>query len=78
MKASVPPPQEMPVFEIQAYMDLTKHIGSLQATDKLARLCQIGPGKYVLDVGCGVGATPAYLVAWGLASRVYQTLGIRR
>ncbi len=61
MKSSVPSPQEMSVFEIQAYMDLTKHIGSLQATDELARLCQIGPGKYVLDVGCGVGATPAYL-----------------
>lgn len=61
MNAGVPSPQEISVFEIQAYMDLTKHIGSLQATDELARLCQIGPGQYVLDVGCGVGATPAYL-----------------
>jgi arsenite methyltransferase len=42
-------------------MGITKHHGSLDATRELVELCHIGQGKYVLDVGCGVGATPAYL-----------------
>jgi len=33
----------------------------MEATRKLVELCSIGQGKYVLDVGCGVGATPVYL-----------------
>ncbi len=31
------------------------------ATRKLISLCRIESGQYVLDVGCGVGATPCYL-----------------
>jgi arsenite methyltransferase len=49
-------------FDFAAEVGLTKHIGGLGATDKLAELCSITQGKYVLDVGCGAGATPAYLV----------------
>lgn len=49
------------VFDFQAEVGLTKHVGSLKATEKLAELCHVDEGKYVLDVGCGVGATPCYL-----------------
>jgi ubiquinone/menaquinone biosynthesis C-methylase UbiE len=48
-------------FEFIAEMGLTKHGGSMQATRQLVELCRIGEDSYVLDVGCGVGATPAYL-----------------
>lgn len=48
-------------FDFAAEVGLTKHIGGLEATDALVGLCGIGPGKYVLDVGCGVGVTPCYL-----------------
>jgi ubiquinone/menaquinone biosynthesis C-methylase UbiE len=48
-------------FEFIADLGYTKHHGSLTATRELVRLCQIGPDSYVLDVGCGVGATPSLL-----------------
>ena len=48
-------------FDFAAEVGLTKHLGSREATDRLAELCQIKAGDYVLDVGCGVGATPVYL-----------------
>jgi len=48
-------------FEMLAVMGITKHIGSLTATEELVDLCHIGTGTYVLDVGCGIGATPIYL-----------------
>ncbi len=48
-------------FEFIADLGMTKHYGSMEATRELVELCHIGSGKYVLDVGCGVGATPCYL-----------------
>jgi cyclopropane fatty-acyl-phospholipid synthase-like methyltransferase len=48
-------------FDFAAEVGLTKHLGGVEATEQLAELCHIEPGKYVLDVGCGAGATPAYL-----------------
>jgi len=48
-------------FEAMADMDLTKHMGSVDATLRIAELCRIGPQSTVLDVGCGVGYTPVYL-----------------
>lgn len=48
-------------FDFAAQVGLTKHIGGLEATDMLVQLCHIGQASYVLDVGCGVGATPCYL-----------------
>jgi ubiquinone/menaquinone biosynthesis C-methylase UbiE len=48
-------------FEMLAEMDMTKHMGSLDATLRIAELCHIGPQSTVLDVGCGVGYTPIYL-----------------
>lgn len=49
-------------FEFIAQLGMTKHYGSLKATRALVDLCYIDGASYVLDVGCGVGATPAYLV----------------
>ena len=48
-------------FDLQAEVDMTKHIGSLDITHKLLELVHIDGPKHVLDVGCGVGRTPAYL-----------------
>lgn len=59
-------PEEAPellglCFELQAEADMTKHLGALEATNALIELCRIAGGQAVLDVGCGVGRTPAYL-----------------
>ena len=48
-------------FDFAAQVGLTKHLGSVEATEQLVELCHIGDGAYVLDVGCGAGVTPAYL-----------------
>lgn len=50
------------VFDFQAAVGLTKHLGGNDATFELLELCRIDEGKVVLDVGCGAGAT-ACLVA---------------
>ncbi|MEN8242296.1 MAG: hypothetical protein ABFS17_10275 [Chloroflexota bacterium] len=49
--------QEKSFFEYAAEVGLTKHLGGLTATDELVYLCQISPESYVLDVGCGAGAS---------------------
>lgn len=48
-------------FDFAAEVGLTKHIGGRQATEELMRLCHVDAGKTVLDVGCGVGATPCQI-----------------
>jgi ubiquinone/menaquinone biosynthesis C-methylase UbiE len=48
-------------FDFAAEAGLTKHLGGPEATDELAGLCHIDAGSYVLDVGCGAGATAAHL-----------------
>ncbi|MGB3345788.1 MAG: class I SAM-dependent methyltransferase [Candidatus Humimicrobiia bacterium] len=48
-------------FEMQAAFGFTKHTGGLKATNELIELCHINQGKYVLDVGCGVGRTACYI-----------------
>jgi arsenite methyltransferase len=55
-------------FDFAAQVDITKHLGGHQATQKLVQLCRINPDSYVLDVGSGVGVTPCYLA---------KTLGCR-
>ena len=48
-------------FDVQAYVGTTKHMGGLDTTKELIEMCRIGANSYVLDVGCGVGATACYL-----------------
>jgi len=48
-------------FEFAAQVGLTKHLGGMEATEELARLCHFSPGKTILDVGCGVGVTPVFI-----------------
>lgn len=50
-------------FDFAAEVGLTKHLGNVSATDRLVELCRITSASYVLDVGCGSGATPAYLAS---------------
>jgi len=52
---------EISYFELQAYTGATKHMGGLEATKELIELCHISEDTYVLDVGCGVGATACHL-----------------
>jgi len=49
-------------FDFAAEVGFTKHMGGVEATDVLVELCHIGQGSYVLDVGCGAGATAVYLI----------------
>jgi len=48
-------------LELQAEVGISKHMGGLKATEELVELCNIGKGKYVLDVGCGTGKTSCFL-----------------
>jgi SAM-dependent methyltransferase len=50
------------IFDYQAKVGLTKHLGGTQATDKVLAMCQVDSDMTILDVGCGVGATPCYVV----------------
>lgn len=49
------------VFDLQAELGMTKHMGGQQATEELVELCYIDETTTVLDVGCGVGLTARYL-----------------
>ena len=49
------------IFNFQAKVGITKHIGNISATNELIGKCRIRQDSYVLDVGCGVGQTPVYL-----------------
>jgi len=37
------------------------HPGGIERTDEMARMCEIGKGKKVLDIGSGKGVTACYL-----------------
>jgi ubiquinone/menaquinone biosynthesis C-methylase UbiE len=52
---------EISYFELQAYVGTTKHMGGFETTKVLIELCHIGKDTYLLDIGCGVGATACYL-----------------
>ncbi|MGC9348954.1 MAG: class I SAM-dependent methyltransferase [Anaerolineae bacterium] len=49
-------------FQMLAEIGVTKHLGSLDATHEILDKAQIDDESLVLDVGCGIGLTPAYLV----------------
>jgi len=40
---------------------ITKHLGGVYATERLIKMCNIAPGMYVLDIGCGTGYTACLL-----------------
>lgn len=46
---------------MQAYWGGTKHYGGLKATRELIELLDLKEDKYVLDIGCGIGATACYI-----------------
>ncbi len=48
-------------LDMQAYVGITKHNGGLDATNELLSLCHIETAREVLNVGCGIGATSAYI-----------------
>lgn len=52
---------EISYFELQAYVGTTKHMGGFETTKALIELCHIGKDTYLLEIGCGVGATACYL-----------------
>jgi arsenite methyltransferase len=57
-----PSVEEAPTyFELHAYSGATKHMGGLSTTKELIELCGIDERSYVLEVGCGTGATARYL-----------------
>ncbi len=49
----------------QSEAGITKHLGGSGATKELIELCRIEKGKYVLDVGCGIGITASLLAKKG-------------
>lgn len=49
-------------FDMQAKLGYTKHIGGSKATRELLELCKVSSDKSVLNVGCGAGATTAFIV----------------
>lgn len=49
----------------QSEAGITKHLGGSGATKELIGLCRISEGKYVLDVGCGIGITASLLAKKG-------------
>ena len=53
--------EKLSYFGIQSKWGVTKHLGGMAATHQVARLCGLGPGKKVLEVGCGVGVTAVTL-----------------
>jgi arsenite methyltransferase len=52
---------DLSYFGLQAYIGTTKHMGGLDTTQRLLAACPIDADAYVLEVGCGAGATASYL-----------------
>ncbi len=48
-------------LDMQAYVGITKHIGGRAATDELLALCHVENAREVLNVGCGIGVSCAYI-----------------
>jgi arsenite methyltransferase len=52
---------DLSYFGLQAYIGTTKHMGGQDTTRRLLAACPIDADTYVLEVGCGAGATTSYL-----------------
>jgi arsenite methyltransferase len=52
---------DLSYFGLQAYVGTTKHMGGLEASKRLLAALHVGADAYVLEVGCGAGATASYL-----------------
>jgi len=48
-------------FDFAAQVGLTKHLGGLDATEKLLKLCHVDERSHILDVGCGAGQSACYI-----------------
>lgn len=48
-------------FELHAYTGATKHMGGLRTTKEFIELRGVSEGRYVLEVGCSVGAPACFL-----------------
>jgi SAM-dependent methyltransferase len=49
-------------LDIQAEVGISKHMGGYAATDILHCLCCLEEAQEVLEVGCGIGVGPSYIV----------------
>jgi arsenite methyltransferase len=49
-------------LDIQAEVGISKHMGGYAATDILHCLCRLEEAQEVLEVGCGIGVGPSYIV----------------
>lgn len=49
------------IFDYQAQVGITKHLGGLDSTKTLIDRCNIEGGERILEIGCGVGASAVYL-----------------
>lgn len=52
---------DLSYFGLQAYIGTTKHMGGLDTTKRLLAACRVDADAYILEVGCGAGATASYL-----------------
>ena len=49
-------------IDFQAEIGITKHMGALEATNRLIKIAQVDQQSVVLDIGCVVGFTPVHLL----------------
>lgn len=53
--------EKITVSDLWEKLGITKHWGSIPATQRLIELCNITPDQYVLEIGCGTGYTACLL-----------------
>jgi len=53
--------EKFTIYDAWERFGVTKHWGAITATRQLIELCNILPGQYILDIGCGTGYTTCLL-----------------